>query len=306
MTLLHPLWLLPALLFLLAFFIVSKNNSRGWQQVINSRVLRFLKGDKNQLNRWHPGFLFAAIACVALSGPSIQADNGQTYRHTQGWLVLADVSKSMTLEDVTPSRLSAMRDTALKLVARAQANSTTLIVYAGDAFIVAPPSFDTANFMSNVNLLEYGMVPIDGSNVTRAFALALSVIEGTNLVNSRIFVLSDTGGFNTNANSAVSRLAQLGHRTDLILFGSDASDNASVSFDLDVAQTMAKSGGGELVIADAIGKVNLAKLDLRSRGLDNKLLTQSGITTLQWSSLSHWILLLCIPPLLLLFRRGYL
>ena len=306
MTLLHPLWLLPALLFLIAFFILRKNKSNGWQQVINSRVLRFLQGEKNQSSRWHPGFLFAALACAALSGPSIQAKSSQTYRHTQGWLVLADVSRSMTLEDVTPTRLSAMRDTALKLVASAQANSTTLIVYAGDAFIVAPPSFDTANFISNVNLLEYGTVPIDGSNVTRAFALALSVIEGASLVNSRIFVLSDTGGFNTNANSAVSRLAQLGHRTDLILFGSDASDNASVSFDLDNAQTIAKSGNGELVIADAIGNVNLAKLDLQSRGLDNKLLTQSGITTLQWSSLSHWILLLCIPPLLLLFRRGYL
>ena len=306
MTLLHPWWLVPALLFLAGFLLLSKNRSNGWQRVINNSVLRFLMGKNNQSSRWHPGFLFAAITCVALSGPSIQAGDGQTYRHTQGWIVLADVSRSMTLEDVTPSRLSAMRDAALNLVANAQANATTLIIYAGDAFIVAPPSFDTANFINNINLLEYGTVPVDGSNVTRALALALSVIEGTNLINSRIFVLSDTGGFNTNANNAVSRLAQMGHRTDLILFGSDASDNTAVSFDLDSAQTMAKSGGGEWVIADAIGNVNFAKLDLQARSFDNNLLAQSGITTLQWRSLSHWILLLCIPPLLLLFRQGYL
>jgi len=212
----------------------------------------------------------------------------------------------MTLEDVTPSRLSAMRDAALNLATNANVNSTTLIVYAGDAFIVAPPSFDTANYIDNVNLLEYGTVPVDGSNVTRALALALSVIDGTNLINSRIFILSDTGGFNSKANNAISRLAQLGHRTDLILFGSDNSDNASISFDLETAQTMAKSGDGQLVIADAIGNVNFSQLELQSRSLDKSLLTQSGITTMQWRILSHWILLLAIPLLLMLFRQGYL
>ena len=74
-----------------------------------------------------------------------------------------------------------MRDTALALADRAVANSTALIIYAGDAFVVAPPSFDTNNFKSNVSLLEYGVIPVDGSNATRAFALALSVLEGTDL-----------------------------------------------------------------------------------------------------------------------------
>jgi len=306
MTLLQPWWLLPAALFLIVFLLLSKNNSNDWTQVINSKVLGFLQGDKAISSRWHPGFLFAAIACAALSGPAVQGGDGQTYRHTQGWIILADLSRSMTLEDVTPSRLSAMRDAALNLATNANVNSTTLIVYAGDAFIVAPPSFDTANYIDNVNLLEYGTVPVDGSNVTRALALALSVIDGTNLINSRIFILSDTGGFNSKANNAISRLAQLGHRTDLILFGSDNSDNASISFDLETAQTMAKSGDGQLVIADAIGNVNFSQLELQSRSLDKSLLTQSGITTMQWRILSHWILLLAIPLLLMLFRQGYL
>jgi len=303
--LLHPLWLIPALLFLIAFFLVGSNKGSDWQRVINSTVLGYLQGQKNQSNRWHPGFLFAAIACVALSGPSIKASDSETFKHTQGWLILADVSRSMTLEDIVPSRLSAMRDAALKLSARANVNSTTLIVYAGDAFIVAPPSFDSANFNNNVGLLEYGTVPIDGSNVTRAFALALSVIEGTGLINARVFVLSDTGGFNNRANAAIARLTQLGHRTDLILFGSNDADNAT-PFDLAMAQTMADTGGGNLSIADALGNVNLAKLDLHAQEFDSEFLTQSGITVLQWKNVSHWVLLLGIVPLLLMFRRGYL
>ncbi len=314
MTLLHPWWLLPALLCVIVYLQIDSSTRNDWRRVIHQIVLRFLSGEsksdsaQSRSTKWqrkHPGFLYAAIACLALSGPSIQANDTQNFKHSRGWIVLADVSRSMTLEDIAPSRLAAMRDTVLELANRAAANSTTLIIYAGDAFIVAPPSFDTNTFKTNVNLLEYGVVPVDGSNVTRAFALALSVLEGSDIANARIFVLSDTGGFNTKADAAVARLMQLGHRTDFILFGSNET-SAEISFDLDIAQTMAASGGGELVIADAIGGVDLTKLDLQSQGIDRKLLTHSGITTLQWKNQSHWILLFGIPLLLLLFRRGYL
>jgi len=137
MTLLHPSWLLPATFFLIVFLLLNKNKSNDWTLVINSKVLGFLQGKKAKSSRWHPAFLFAAIACAALSGPAVQGGDGQTYRHTQGWIILADLSRSMTLKDITPSRISAMRDAALKLAMSANVNSTTLIVYAGDAFIVA-------------------------------------------------------------------------------------------------------------------------------------------------------------------------
>jgi len=314
MTLLQPWWLVPALLCVIAYLFIVSNTLNGWRRVINQIVLRFLTGQfksepaKAVTTKWqrrNPGFLYAAVACLALSGPSIQAKDSQNFKHSLGWLVLADVSRSMTLEDIAPSRLAAMRDAALELADHAVANSTTLIIYAGDAFIVAPPSFDTNNFKNNVSLLEYGVVPVDGSNVTRAFALALSVLEGSDIANARIFVLSDTGGFNTKANAAVARLAQLGHRTDFILFGSEETIGET-TFDLDIAQAMAASGGGKVMISDAIGGVNLTKLDLQSQSVDRKLLTQSGITTLQWRNQSQWILLLGIPLLLSLFRRGYL
>jgi len=295
MILLHPWWLIPALLFLIAFLLLRTITSNDWRKVVNSRVLQFLLGDDTVASRWHPGLLFTAIACVALTGPSTKAQDNQTFKHTQGWVVLADVSRSMTLTDVVPSRLSAMRDVALRLAANANASSTTLIIYAGDAFVVAPPSFDSANFSNNVSLLEYGIVPVDGSNITRALGLALSVIDRTGLVNSRLFVLSDTGGFNSRASSAVN----------FILFGGSDADKIT-PFDKRIAQTMAKSGGGQLLVADAIGNVSFAKLELRVQDFDSNVLTQSGITTLRWDNFSHWILLAGIPLLLLLFRRDYL
>lgn len=302
MTLLQPWWLLPGGLFLVAFIVTATTTASDWQRVLNANVLRYLWRGRFAKNHRHPGLLVAALACTALSGPSLPSADAETFRHTQGWIVLADVSRSMSLTDVTPSRVSAMRDAAIELASRANTNSTTLIIYAGDAFIIAPPSFDTANFRENANLLEYGIIPSDGSNLTRALSLAWSVIDSSQLVNARLFILSDTGGFNTRSDAAIARLAALGHQTDLILFGSEDSTNAA-PFDLTVAIQLAKSGQGTVILADAIGSVPFDQLSLNELNFDNNLLTQTGITTLRWSNQSHWILLLAIPLLLLLFYR---
>ena len=301
LTFLQPWWLLPAALLLAAFLVTSEHTRNGWQRIINANVLKFLHGDIANSNRDF-GLLIAALACIALSSPSIPASGANTYQHSQGWIILADVSRSMTLTDIKPSRVSALRDTAIELATRASANSTTLILYAGDAFVVAPPSFDLANFTENANQIDYGVIPLDGSNLTRALSLAWSVIESSQLVNARLFILSDTGGFNTRSDAALSRLAANGHRADIILFGSEDSTNAA-PFDLKAASQLAKSADGTIISADTLGQVDLSRLTLTMAHTGNGVLTQTGITTLRWSNQSHWILLLVIPLLLLLFYR---
>ncbi len=304
MTFLHPWWLVIALLCVAGYFLHTRTTAGDWRRVIHSNVLDYLTRGRFQPGKRYLAYLVACLGAIALSSPSVPSTDEQTYQHAQGWIVLADVSRSMTLGDIAPSRLSAMRDAANQLARRSNASSITLIIYSGDAFIVAPPSYDTANFIENTSLLEYGTVPLDGSNVTRALSLAYSVIEGSQLINARLFILSDTGGFNTRSDAAVARLASLGHRTDLILFGSDASTSAA-PFDLTAAQTMAKSSGGTVLLADGLGRVQYGPLSLDKLDFDNQLLTQSGITTLRWSNQSHWVLLLTVPLMLVLFLREF-
>jgi Ca-activated chloride channel family protein len=301
MTLLNPWWLLPASLLAVAGFALKSGYADDWQRVISSGVFNFLKQGIAKAAVLQPALLIAALGCAAISSPAIETTDSESYRHTQGWIVIADVSRSMTLSDTSPSRLSAMRNAALDLAARARANSTSLIIYAGDAFIAAPPSFDSENFKSNVALLEHGIIPLEGSNLTRAMSLAWSVIDGSQLVNARLFVLSDTGGFNNRSEAAIARLASHGHRTDVILFGSNDSDTAA-PFDLEMAQSLAKSGNGQLLQADAIGQVELAELNLQSNLSDDHFLA-AGLSSIRWHNQSHWLLLLAIPLMLWLFHR---
>lgn len=301
MNMLNVWWLIPALVFVTAFALIKYTVNDSWQRVLANNVYLFLRGTSPAKPTRSIAMLIAAMTCLALTNPSTQSKDADSYRHSQGWIILADVSRSMTLEDITPTRLSAMRTAALDLASQAGASAIALIVYAGDAFIATPPSFDKAGIRNNLALLDYGIVPVEGSNLTRAVSLALSIIEGTQLLNARLFVLSDTGGFNSKSDAAIARLSTLGHRTDIILFGSEPSDSAS--FDLQTARAMARSGKGQLLSANSIGQVNWNELDLASNLSDSSLLTQTGLTSLRWRNQSHWLLLLALPLLFCLFYR---
>lgn len=302
MILLHPWWLLAAAVLFIAYLLLRIRTGDDWWQVIPAPVLEFLTGNTESHRNRHPALLIAALACAALSSPALESEDTETFRHAQGWIVLADVSRSMTLNDITPSRLSAMRNTALALGDSTNAGSISLIVYSGDAFIVTPPSFDNTSFRQSVTLLNHGVVPVEGSNLTRALSLAWSVIEGSNLVNARLFLLSDTGGFNNRSDAAIARLASLGHRTDVILFGTEDT-GTSAPFELRTAETLAESGNGKLLITDSIGQVNLTSLELRSGFSNTGILTSTGLSSIRWNNQSHWLLLLTLPLMLYLFYR---
>ena len=298
-----PYWLLAAALLTVAYVWIKRSQHRDdWHRIIPAEVLSFLRSDQfGQLQRLG-ALLVAAIAAIALANPSLPKSDSETYRHSEGWFVLADVSRSMTLDDIAPTRLSVMRDTALKLAAQTGSRPISLIIYAGDAFLLTPPAFDTQHFSSNVSLLEHGLVPVEGSNLTRALSLVSSVIESGNMLNSRIFILGDTGGINTKAQAAVSRLAGSGHSTDVIAIGSD-NTSASAVFDLTAADDLANAGNGKLIVADQLGQVALQTLQLdRIQDTDNSLI-QSGISLMRWNSLSHWVLLPAVLIMLTLFLR---
>ncbi len=299
----QPWFMVPALAFALVYLLWRNNHSNDdWSRVISPTLLRYFSGPSSNNRYRNPALLVAALACFALSGPSIPKSVNDSSRHSEAWFVVADVSRSMTLNDIAPNRLAAMRDTALAIASKVSANSIALIIYAGDAFLVTPPSFDTHSFTSHVALLDYGLIPVDGSNLTRALSLVLSITESNQLINSRVLILSDSGGMNNRSQAAVTRLQQSGHRTDILLFGSN-NTSSSAPFDRESAAKLADAGGGKLVVANKLGQLDLSSLSLGKLTPESQLLTQTGLLTVRLQNLSHWILLLALPLLLLLFYR---
>ena len=381
-ALLRPAWLAVAVA--LAALAVAARARRptgrdGWHRVMSPAVLAWLGGDTARgARRERLPLVVAALVAVVLAAPATRRHDAESFRHSSGWIALVDVSRSMTLDDTLPTRLGAARETLLALSARAGARPIALILYAGDAFLVAPSTFERRLLEEQAALLEHGVVPLEGSNLARALSLASSVAVDGELLRARVFVLGDSGGSGKAAEAAARHLAEADHRVDVVLFGAEKSEAAGAVSDTDreaertgaddtdgtlgtgaatgkantvsteaadaagsdgadappandanrrnpraalesadatsstaastagalaadVAATerLARAGGGELVRADALGRVELDALGLdRERGPADV----AALRTVLWEDRSHWLLIALLPLALALFR----
>ena len=303
MTLLAPLWLIPAAACLAAaLFWRGGRSDDDWDKVIAAPLMAFLRPARSARRWFNPALAACALAFAGLAGPALPDAGARAFRHAEGWLVMVDVSRSMTLTDIRPTRLAAARETAIALSQDAGARATGLAVYAGDAFLAEPFAFDRRHYAALARSLEHGLVPVEGSDVARALSFAASVVSDAGLARARVFLLTDTGGILANAVATAAQFAARGHRIDIIAFADENADNP-VPSDMTAAAELAQAGGGTLVQADSLGRVALADLtgDAPS-GLAG--LTPAGMEPAGEALLSHWLLLAALPFMLVVIRRA--
>lgn len=301
MTVLMPLLLAPALLCILAFMLLRGGAADDWAKVIAAPVLAWLRPRAAGSRR---DFIWLAMAIVfaALATPAIRAEGESSYALDEGVMVLADVSRSMSLEDVAPSRIVAARAAILEISAKAGPRPAALITYAGDAYLLEPFATDRRQFDAFASAIEVGMVPLEGSNLGRALSLALSVIDQSAIGHARIVLVTDGGGFDAETPAIARRFSQRGHRLD-IAFVAAPQTTTPVAADISLIAAAAAAGNGRVVGLDKAGIADIAALRLDAPFLNNGNAVQLSLRSTDWRNLSHWLLLLAVPFMLLAFRQ---
>jgi len=303
MTLLLPLFLVPAVASLVAAFIVRTEGERDdWQRVLDRRVLAALRpaAPGASINL---ALVALAIVLAALASPSRRSEAQSSHAVAEGVIVLVDVSKSMEQVDVAPDRLAAARAAALAISKAAGARPVALIAYAGDAYLVEPLTVDRGAFDGVVAALDDGLIPQPGSVPSRALSLAASVLEQAGVGRARLVAVSDGGGFDSATVEIASRIAAHGHRLDAILV---APNYAAASREHDIAvfgQTI-DAGGGVIAQLDIHGNVDIAALELELPYFAAPGATRLALMSTEWTNLSHYLLLLAVVPMVLLFRES--
>jgi Ca-activated chloride channel family protein len=322
-VLLQPLWLLATLaLALLAIYFRDYTPGNDWQSVMSADVFRFL-GGSIQVQKTTNWLLWSAsLIALCMTQPVIRQSDDETWRHSIGWIAVVDISRSMTLSDTVPTRLHAARQALGMLSSESGARPIALIIYAGDAYLIAPPAFDKSVFDEHAALLAHGVIESEGSNLARALSLASSTISDSGFVAARVFVLSDTGGINASSMAAASYLADNGHQIDVIVLGSSSTtmpESASAGYAetgtqttaQTVAQTsvqpilakeLAKSGHGRAIFANSFGVLDYSGLSLDDHA---EASSHADLQALVWKDQSPWLLLLGIPLLLIQFYREH-
>jgi Ca-activated chloride channel family protein len=125
--------------------------------------------------------LVLVIAAVAAVVAAIGHGPGRARRAPSGRLVpvmfALDVSRSMDVDDASPTRRNAAEDVVLRLVRRTTALNAGLVVFSGEAVLVCPVTTDaTAQRLALAETVALGETIIGGSALGPAIARALDAL----------------------------------------------------------------------------------------------------------------------------------
>ncbi len=193
MTFLYPevLYLNLLLILPLLFYIFSKNKIK---KLFKKEIFEKLSINQSFMpNSLRIGILFIIFALLSISLARPVKNNSNIDIELKGLniIVAMDISKSMLAEDTKPNRLVVAKDKIKKFIDINRNNKISLMAFAGNAFMVAPLSFDSQS-------LKFLIDNLDVSSVSRAGTSVLSVLESSLIIdktdNKKNIVIFSDGG----------------------------------------------------------------------------------------------------------------
>lgn len=305
------LWALLGLPLLVLWWRRRRQRDDVWRSTVDPHLLPHLLGGRAR--RGGPGLALLLIgwvlAVTALAGPSWRS-GGQPLVQPAAPLVIAlDLSGAALANDLPPSRLAQARSKIATLLRERAGGEVGLVVWADDAFTVAPLTTDAANLALYLDALAPGVMPVDGHRPDRAIRHAARLLEQAGFRQGDILLL--TGEGSGAAERAAAAVAGDGYRVSVLGLGTPAGSayrEADGSFgrarlDVPALRAIASAGGGAYagLRADSDDLRALGVLEPRSTSGD----ARDATTRLRLDE-GYWLLL----PLMLLaafaFRRNAL
>ncbi|GAB2770825.1 VWA domain-containing protein [Rhabdobacter roseus] len=145
------------------------------------------------------------LLIISLLGPSFGEAEQEIKAEGKDIYLLVDLSKSMEATDVVPSRLDKVKFEINRLVQKAGSNRIGLIIFANEAYVQAPLTYDQAALDLFVQSLQTGLLPRHGTNLCSALELASQKIldEVPSSQKSKIMVLFTDGENDGSCNGQV-------------------------------------------------------------------------------------------------------
>ena len=308
---LRPWWLLGLLaLPVLALWLRRAARRRsGWQQAVDAHLLpHLLEGGTATRRAWAEwlGLLGAVLAVLALAGPSTGKRAQPLWQNRQPLVLALDLSSAMLARDLPPNRLAQVRAKLATLLRERSGGEVALVVFADDAYTVAPLTDDAANVALFLDALAPDVMPADGHQPARAIAWSQRLLQQAGFARGEILLLTDHA--DAEALAAAARARAAGYTVSALGVGSARGGvfpgpGGLTQTRLDAAslRALAAAGGGRYQAMTA------GDADLRARGVLQPQSSEgeaAGQMAQVWRDDGVWLLplvLLCVLPL---FRRG--
>jgi len=302
------LWALLVLPLVIAATLYRQRRSDAWRQAVDAHLLSHLlaAGERRCTRLPWTLLLGCTLAVLALAGPSWRQQAQPMYQAGTPLVVVLDLSSRITATDLPPSRLLQARAKIGALLRARQGGQVALVVYADDAYTVAPLTDDTANVALYLDALAPDVMPRDGQHADRGIDWATQLLRQTGTLRGRILLVTDQA--DAAAALAATQARSLGLQVSVLGLGTptgaayrDGSGQiAQAALDEGSLRTVATAGGGQYARIAADDR-DLRALDVLDAS-DGPARQGPGQGR-QWQDEGYWLL----PPLMLLallaFRR---
>jgi len=217
-----------------------------WHTLIDERFLPFLIEGSMQKTKRYAYVILITLMCFAvfvLAGPTWKKHSSPLSQSSSALVIVLDLSPSMNVEDVKPSRLIRARLKLIDLLKQRKEGLTGLVVYSGEAHVVTPLTDDIKTIISLLPGLTPEIMPIQGSNTEMAIETARQLLIDSKVGNGDILLLSD--GVSQNAADAINNLPTM-ENYDVSFWGVGTKIGGPIPLK---AGGFAKNKRGELVVA---------------------------------------------------------
>lgn len=258
------LYALPAIPVIFLLKSVLRRNTRN--KVDAAFFAGTTRWQWTSLLRYVPRFVFMIFVCLvvlALARP--QRVNEQMELTSEGIdiVLVLDVSGSMELQDISPNRLEAAKEVALDFINGRVQDRIGMVVFAGDAYSLAPLTTDYGLLRESIHSISFKMIPNDGTAIGSALAVAINRMRDSEAKSKVVILISD--GENTAGSLDPELAAQLAFAYDIKLYSIGIGKDGQVPYLDEKGNTMyvetqldesslrqiAKIGSGKFYRADS-------------------------------------------------------
>jgi Ca-activated chloride channel family protein len=330
---LQPLWLvlLPPAWALLWIWSRQARQQSSWVRLCDAQLLAYMTAGQTSSPGYTRGAwilgVIASLGIIAAAAPSWSKQSTPLMEASDARVIVLDLSRSMLVQDVKPSRFAHAQAVAREIIDSDYAGETGLVVFAGSAFVLSPLTRDADTLRAFLGAMHPDTMPQDGSNLAQAITRAQDLLAASQGDSGQILLLScgDSHDHNTPDDKAVQAAfaaAAAGLRISVLGIGRaaggplleqeggllrDATGRIPISRpNFDLLKRIAAAGQGSMTVVDGVG--------IDGDLLGSRLVASAFAMPQQGAGQSDrdasddgaWLVWWMLPLVLVLFRKNML
>lgn len=260
------LWILPILMVL--FYRAARRRRTLSARFADSAAWRALTpGISRVSRRWKTVLILTCVVLLILSitRPQWGASAVVLKRRGLDIVVALDVSASMLVTDVRPSRLERAKREISGIFDRLAGDRVGLVVFAGDAYVQCPLTLDASAARLLLDAVDARSASRPGTAVAEAIATATGMYEKDEKQFKVMIIVTDGESHEGDAIAEAEKAAEQGIRIYTVGIGTPAGEPVPV-YDDEGNQSGFKKDENDQVVLSKLDEVTLQKVAVATGG----------------------------------------